>query len=1046
MAIRNDKCYSLLRNTDKIRNICIMAHIDHGKTTLADYLIASNGLISSRLAGKLRYMDSRKDEQERGITMKSSSISLYHKKDDDEYVINLIDSPGHIDFSLEVSTATRLCDGALILIDVIEGICPQTTVALRHAWVEKIKPVLVLNKLDRMILETKMTPLDAYIRLSQILEQVNSIMGDLFRSAVLEKTENLQKEDEENIFSNWSSGLDEADDSNLYFLPEQGNVIFASAFHGWGFTIDNFTEIFSKKLGFSKNVLRKTLWGNYYISMKTKRVMKGAQENIKKPLFVQLILENIWLMYDTVIVKQDKEKTTQIIKSLNVEVNPQLLLFKDAFSTLRGIFGSWLNLSECILNIICDQLPSPNHLSDEKIENLIGSSTKYSTVSDETLALKPWFRRCSSENEAPIIIFISKMFPFEKKYLPENKVKPLTIEEIKARRERVRQKQLLKEQQQETINTTKFENTEEIQSNVVENVDEVLVAFARIYSGCIRVGAEIYVLGPKHDPKIAIEKVKSGYEIDPSVTLKDLKSDEHITKVRIKRLYLLMGRELEPTNEVPAGNVFGIGGLEEHVLKSATLSTEIACPAFSALHVVATPILQVAVEPENPSDLGRLVRGLRLLDHADPSVRVCIEERGEYILATTGEVHLQRCIEDLRERYAKVPIIMSEPIVPFRETIVHPPKVDMVNEEIKQVVKINDDESTVTVYTTNNSCFIKIKAVPLPTKTIQLLQENVDLIKFLTTSAFTDVNNDNLAASVKACHTFRFRHLQPDIIQTVLNFKTKLNESLKSSSTQITLQAETVWNFGPKSCGPNILFNEIEKNECKMSFWNRLNVENIYTKYESNFLNGFQLATLAGPLCNEPMMGVGFVVTDWNIITEELQNYSTASTYGPFSGQLIYSVKEACHRAFQMQPQRLMTAMYSCDIVVNTEALGRMYAVLNKRHGRIVHGDLSSCSEATFKIIAFLPVGESFLFASEVRKQTSGLANPQLVFSHWEVIDMDPFWKPNTEEEYLLYGEKADSENYARAYMNAVRKRKGLLTDEKVVECAEKQRTLSKNK
>ncbi|KAG8284105.1 Elongation factor-like GTPase 1 [Homalodisca vitripennis] len=164
---------SELQNSPKnIRNICIMAHVDHGKTTLADSLVASNGIISQKMAGKLRYMDSRKDEQERGITMKSSSIALYYKKgDSEEYLVNLIDSPGHVDFSSEVCTAMRLCDGAIVVVDVVEGVCPQTQVALKQAWLENIRPVLLLNKIDRLILEMKLSPLDAYIHLTQVLEQ-----------------------------------------------------------------------------------------------------------------------------------------------------------------------------------------------------------------------------------------------------------------------------------------------------------------------------------------------------------------------------------------------------------------------------------------------------------------------------------------------------------------------------------------------------------------------------------------------------------------------------------------------------------------------------------------------------------------------------------------------------------------------------------------------------------------------------------------------------------------------------------------------------------
>ena len=289
------------------------------------------------MAGKIRYLDSRPDEQLRGITMESSAISLHFSMlrrpapeaspVQQDYLINLIDSPGHIDFSSEVSTASRLCDGALVLVDAVEGVCSQTVTVLRQTWIEHLQPMLVINKIDRLITELKMTPTEAYTHLGKLLEQVNAVVGSFFQGERMEEDLKWRERVEERVSAaaakeqlraekraassatddkesgataGASSVFEEKDDEDIYFAPEKNNVIFGSAVDGWAFTVKQFAALYEKKLGIKRAVLEKVLWGDYYLDPKTKRLLR--QKHLKgrplKPTFVQLVLETIWAVYE----------------------------------------------------------------------------------------------------------------------------------------------------------------------------------------------------------------------------------------------------------------------------------------------------------------------------------------------------------------------------------------------------------------------------------------------------------------------------------------------------------------------------------------------------------------------------------------------------------------------------------------------------------------------------------------------------------------------------------------------------------------------------
>jgi len=1021
-----NKLAKLQHSVLNIRNICILAHVDHGKTSLADSLVATNGVISSRLAGKLRYMDSRKDEQERGITMKSSAIALFYLEDGREYLVNLMDSPGHVDFSSEVSTAVRLCDGAILVVDVVEGVQPQTKVVLRQAWDEGIKPVLVLNKVDRLIGEMRQDPLAAYHHMVQVLEQVNALVAEMFTQEVLEKSNknsNCKKDVEigVNDVFDWSDGLEDADDSNLYFSPELGNVVFCSAVDGWAFSLNTFAKIYSKKLGFSENVLQRTLWGDFYINMKAKKIFSGAGAKAKKPLFVSLVLENIWAVYDTVMVRKDKEMLQKMVTSLSLTIPPRDLRSTDPRQQLSAIFSAWLPLASAVLSMVANKLPSPSDLGEDRAEKLLCSKTKrFTSLPADTQALKHHFVSCSASG--PTIIFISKMFPMAKSQLPEHKAKPLTVEELAQRREIARARHAEKvlgegiaQNSSDQVVQMTSEQVEQltIRENVKTNEnnesDITFIAFARVYSGCVEAGQDVWVIGPKYDPSITAELLNAG----------EVPENSHVTKATLGNLYMLLGRDLEQVEKVPAGNVLGIAGLSSSVLKSATLSSTPWCSPFVPVIQSSVPILRVAVEPVLSSDLPKLEAGLQLLNQADAHVEVLVSEAGEHLLVTAGEVHLQRCLADLTKEYAGCEVTVSEPRVPFRETIVKPPETDMVNEAIQEEDMEKDD--LIEMETPNKQCLIKIRAVPLPSQAAKLLEEQSDLLKAM------DRQKGQLTSST---------------LGEVDKLRNDLSKLLDEEEKLLGM-GKRIWSLGPKRCGSNLLINSTDF-VCSEVWPGGIvtrDTSDNRTDMESSLIQGFQLATQAGPLCEEQMMGVAFVVENWEV----KEATESEGGWGPLSGQIVSTVKDCCRKAFLAKPVRLMTAMYACSIAVKAEVLGKMFNVLNRRRGQVVKEDLIEGS-STFTVTAHIPVIESMNFGTELRKQTSGMAMPQLVFSHWEVVDVDPHWVPQTEEELLHFGDKADSENPALRYMNDIRKRKGLKIDEKLVEFAEKQRTLTKSK
>ena len=216
-----ERVTQLMNQPLHIRNIGIVAHIDHGKTTLSDNLLAGAGIISDELAGKACWMDSDAEEQARGITIDSSNVSMVHEYGGKEYLINMIDTPGHVDFGGDVTRAMRAVDGAVVLVDAVEGTMPQTETVLRQALKERVKPVLFINKVDRLINELQVDSQEMQIRLGKVIDKVNKLIKGM---------------NEEMYNNGWK--LDAAN----------GTVAFGSALYNWAISVP-----YMKKSGISFN-------------------------------------------------------------------------------------------------------------------------------------------------------------------------------------------------------------------------------------------------------------------------------------------------------------------------------------------------------------------------------------------------------------------------------------------------------------------------------------------------------------------------------------------------------------------------------------------------------------------------------------------------------------------------------------------------------------------------------------------------------------------------------------------------------------------------
>jgi len=559
-----DQIRTLMDTPINIRNISVIAHVDHGKSTLTDSLIGKAGIIAKAKAGEARFMDTRPDEQERTITIKSTAVSLYFEmpnsemlteeerteiekkvgrkiladvakaqkkniqlvaedeeaaggdasdpsstpvpvpaepekevikasdgsvineiasgKDKTPFLINLIDSPGHVDFSSEVTAALRVTDGALVVVDCVEGVCVQTETVLRQAIAERIKPILFVNKLDRIFLELHMDPEQCYQTFSRAIESVNVVIAT-YKDDLL---------------------------GDVQVYPSDGTVGFGSGLHGWGFTVQKFATMYADKFGVARQKMMQKLWGDNFFDPESKKWVTQMFSKSNKKLdraYCQFIIKPIQTLFDAIMLDKREQFEPMLVK-LGINI-PKESKDEKGKPLLKIAMQEWLPAGDALLQMIVNHLPSPMVAQKYRVENL------YSGPLDDDCARS--IRMC--DRDGPLMMYVSKMVPTSEK--------------------------------------GRF------------------YAFGRVFSGIIATGQTVRILGPDYQP---------GKKVDLFVK-------------KIQRTILMMGRYVEQLPDCPCGNIVGLVGVDQYLLKSGTITTDPDAHTIITMKYSVSPVVRVAVSP-----------------------------------------------------------------------------------------------------------------------------------------------------------------------------------------------------------------------------------------------------------------------------------------------------------------------------------------------------------------------------------------------------------------------------------------------------------------
>ena len=693
----------LMSFPEQVRNIALCGHLHHGKTSIMDMLVAQTHDVSSFMEGKtgkardeqLRYTDTHILERERGLSVKAAPMSLVLQGTSGKsHLLNIIDTPGHVNFADEVAASLRLVDGVILVVDVVEGVQTQTEMTIKHAVLADLPMVLLINKIDRLMLELKLPPTDAYFKLKHVVEEVNTHI------------------------ENTVPGRGE----KFRVSPEKGNVAFACSSMGWCLTLPGFAKMYAESYPsaeFDVAEFSRRLWGNIFFNPRSRKFTRQAVEERARRSFVHFVLEPIYKLYSHSL-SESPEDLKKTLASLGITLKPSQLK-ANAKDLLKMVCEQFFGPASGFVDMVVQHVPSPVKGAKQKLQNYY-TGPQDSKTAESMLDCDP---------DAPLVVHVTKLF-----------------------------------------------NTQDAQG---------FHSFGRVMSGTAKPGDKVRVLG-------------ENYSID---------DEEDMVNATIESVWIAESRYNIPVSGVPAGNLVLLGGVDNSIVKSATmvapkLEDNEDAYIFKPVVYFFESVFKVAVEPVNPSELPKMLDGLRKINKSYPLITTKVEESGEHVVLGTGELYMDCVLHDLRRMYAQMEIKVSDPVIRFCETCV--------------------DQSAMKCYaqTPNKQNKLTFVAEPLDDG----IAEDIETGKV------------NITDPVRKVGKFFEENYGYDI-----------------------LASRNIWAFGPDDKSPNILQNDTLPSEVD---------QKLLRGVKETIRQGFSWATREGPLCEEPIRNVKFKMTDLELASEAI--------------------------------------------------------------------------------------------------------------------------------------------------------------------------------